>query len=385
MFEEIISFIKGLNGNRSFIPLHEPVFAGNEKKYLNDCIDSGFVSSVGEYVNTFEKAIAAYTGAKRAILVVNGTQALHLACVVSGVGSGDEVIIQPLTFIATANAVSYTGATCIFVDVDKDTMGMSPASLENFLSHHTQMIEGRCINNATGKQVKACIPMHTFGHPVRIDLIKEICDRYNIIVIEDAAESIGSSYKGTYTGRFGKIGVFSFNGNKIITTGGGGALITDDEALADLAKHLSTTAKIPHAWEYEHDHIGYNYRMPNINAALGLAQLENLTTFIEQKRKLAAIYQSFFAQQNITCVKESPDSHVNYWLQAIILADRTERDAFLKYSNEHGVMTRPIWNLINKSVMYNSCQTTSLENAQWLEDRVVNIPSSSKEYPLTSM
>lgn len=380
MFEQIISFIKGLHNGRSFIPLHEPVFIGNEKKYLNDCIDSGYVSSVGEYVNSFEKAIAAYTGAKRAVVVVNGTQALHLACVVSGVGPGDEVITQPLTFIATANAISYTGASPVFVDVDRDTMGMSPQSLEQFLSEHTSMIEGRCINRASGNHIKACIPMHTFGHPARIDAIQEICMRYNIVLIEDAAESIGSSYKGTYTGRFGQIGVFSFNGNKIITTGGGGALITDNDAIADRAKHLSTTAKIPHAWEYEHDQIGYNYRMPNLNAALGLAQLENLDLFIQQKRKLGSIYASFFEKSTITFVKESSDSHVNYWLQTIILSDRKERDAFLTYSNEHGVMTRPIWNLVNKSKMFHHCQTSSLENAQWLEDRVVNIPSSSKEY-----
>jgi dTDP-4-amino-4,6-dideoxygalactose transaminase len=261
-------------------------------------------------------------------------------------------------------------------------MGMSPESLEDFLIHNTKLIDGRCINTKTGNQIKACIPMHTFGHPVKIDAIKSICDRYSITLIEDAAESIGSLYKGKHTGRFGAIGVFSFNGNKVITTGGGGALITDDDAIADRAKYLSTTAKIPHAWQYEHDEVGYNYRMPNLNAALGLAQLENLNVFIKQKRQLAELYKSFFESKNITLIQEPAECISNYWLQAIVLSDRTERDTFLKYSNEQGVMTRPIWNLINKSDMYKMCQTTSLINSEWFEDRVVNIPSSSKDYSI---
>jgi perosamine synthetase len=380
MFNDVITFIKKINNQQTFIPLHEPIFIGNEKKYLNDCIDSGFVSSVGEYVNAFEKAIAEYTGAKRAVVIVNGTQALHLACVVAGVTNGDEVITQALSFIATANAISYTGASCVFVDVDKDTMGMSPESLKYFLNNNTQQVNGVCMNVHTGKRIKACIPMHTFGHPARIDEIKLICEQYNIILIEDAAESIGSKYKGIHTGRFGKMGVFSFNGNKVITTGGGGAIITDDETLANKAKHLSTTAKIPHPWQYEHDMIGYNYRMPNINAALGLAQLENLNHFIVQKRELTEIYRSFFSHSNIKFIEEPKDCVSNYWLQAILLNDRNERDAFLKYSNENGVMTRPIWDLINKSEMYKGCLSTDLKNSEWLEDRVVNIPSSSKLY-----
>jgi len=376
MFEEVIDFIKSINNGRSTIPLHEPCFAGNEKKYLADCIDSGFVSSVGEYVNRFEKQIASYTGAKRAVVVVNGTQALHLACVIAGVTAEDEVITQPLTFIATANAIAYTGAACIFVDVDKDTMGMSPASLKQFLVSNAVIREGKCFNKITNKQIKACIPMHTFGHPLRIDEIAAICKEYYITLIEDAAESIGSTYKGKATGRFGVMGTLSFNGNKIITAGGGGAIITDDDQLADFAKHLSTQAKIPHTWEYAHDHIGYNYRMPNINAALALAQLENLDTFIDKKRTLAQIYKKFFEEKGFCFVSEPADAYSNYWLHAIILKDRNERDAFLNYSNEHGVMTRPIWNLINKSPMFVQCQCTSLDNAQWLEDRVVNIPSS---------
>jgi perosamine synthetase len=376
MFKSVTDFIKSLNEGRSFIPLHEPSFVGNEKKYLSDCIDSGFVSSVGAYVNNFEKALAEYTGAKRAVVVVNGTQALHLACVVAGVMQDHEVITQPLTFIATGNAITYTGASCIFVDVDRDTMGMSPRALNDFLKANAEMKDGICINKSTGKQIKACIPMHTFGHALRIDEIAVICNTYNITLIEDAAESIGTTYKGKFTGRYGAMGILSFNGNKIITAGGGGAIITDDDAIADRAKHLSTQAKIPHAWEYEHDQIGYNYRMPNINAALALAQLENLTPFIARKRALAQIYKSYFDTSNFKLITEPEYSHSNYWLQAIVLKDRNERDAFLAYSNENGVMTRPIWNLINKSPMFKNCQAGPLENAQWLEDRVVNIPSS---------
>ncbi|WP_018344810.1 LegC family aminotransferase [Cytophaga aurantiaca] len=376
MFDEVISFIKNINPERNFIPLHEPVFSGNEKKYLNECIDSGYVSSVGAYVTAFEEAIAAYTGAKRAVVVVNGTQALHLACVVAGVGKEDEVITQPLTFIATANAISYTGAACIFVDVDKDTMGMSPESLKLFLETNAVIRDGKCFNKTTNKQIKACIPMHTFGHPLRIDEIATICKQYHITLIEDAAESIGSTYKGKATGRFGLMGTLSFNGNKIITSGGGGAIITDDDAVADLAKHLSTQAKIPHTWEYAHDHIGYNYRMPNLNAALALAQLENLDSFIEKKRALAIIYKTFFEKKGFNFVSEPEHAFSNYWLHAIILKDRTERDAFLNESNANGVMTRPIWNLMNKAPMFAQCQCTNLDNAQWLEDRVVNIPSS---------
>ncbi|HVD98325.1 MAG TPA: LegC family aminotransferase [Cytophagaceae bacterium] len=376
MFEKVVSFIKDLNQGRAFIPLHEPAFVGNEKKYVNDCIDTGFVSSVGEYVNKFEHALAAYTGSKRAVVVVNGTEALHLACIVAGVTASDEVITQPLTFIATINAITYTGAAPVFVDVDRDTMGMSPESLKSFLQENAVLKEGQCFNKTTNKRIKACVPMHTFGHPVCIDEIAEICNQYKITLIEDAAESIGSKFKNTPTGRFGKLGILSFNGNKVITTGGGGAILTDDEALADLAKHLSTQAKIPHPWEYAHDHIGYNYRMPNINAALGLAQLENLDRFIAQKRILAEKYREYFLTIGIDFFSEPENSISNYWLNAVLLKDRNERDAFLKYTNENGVMTRPIWNLIYKSSMFEKCQRTDMTNAQWLEDRVVNIPSS---------
>jgi perosamine synthetase len=381
MFKDSVEYIKSLYSDKDFVPLHEPIFNGNEKKYLSNCIDSGFVSSVGEYVNLFEEELARYTGAKKAVLLVNGTQALHLASVLAGVNSEHEVLVQPLTFIATVNAISYTGAAPVFIDVDKDTMGMSPTSLKRFLEEEALVKDGCCFNKKTLKQIKACIPMHTFGHPARIDQIKDICDSYNITLIEDAAESIGSSYKGKTTGLFGELGVISFNGNKVITTGGGGAIITNNEELAAKAKYLSTQAKIPHPWEYEHDQIGYNYRMPNINAALGLAQLENLDSMIQNKRQLAENYKAFFQSiEEIQFFTEPHDACSNYWLNAVIMEDRKMRDDFLTFTNENGVMTRPIWKLAHHLPMYSHFQRTELTNAEWLADRVVNIPSSCIQF-----
>lgn len=377
-FEKIIDFIKSLYPNQNPVQLHTPVFWGNEKKYLIDCIDSTFVSSVGEYVDRIEKDIAEYTGAKHAVATVNGTAALHIALLMAGVKPDDEVITQPLTFIATANAISYCNAKPIFLDVDKDTLGLSPRALENFLKNNTHWVSrtSKLLNTSTSKPISACVPMHTFGHPCRIDEIVEICDKYNIPVVEDSAESIGSYYKNKHTGTFGKLGVLSFNGNKIITSGGGGMIITDDEKLAKKAKHITTTAKIPHKWEYRHDMIGYNYRMPNINAALAVAQLEQIDKFLENKRELAEEYKNFFEKSDIDFVKEPKHSRSNYWLNAVILKDRKERDEFLKYTNENGIMTRPIWTLMNKLEMFKDCETADLTNSEWLEDRVVNIPSS---------
>lgn len=374
--QKIVDFIKQTFKTQSFIPLHEPRFVGNEKKYLNDCIDSTFVSSVGKYVDTFEKEFAKKVGSRFAIATVNGTAALHISLILADVKNGDEVITQPLTFIATCNAISYIGAKPVFVDVDLDTMGLSPDSLKQFLEENCDIKDSQCINKTTGKTIKACVPMHTFGHPCRIDAIKEICDAWHITLVEDAAESLGSYYKGKHTGTFGQIGAFSFNGNKIITSGGGGVLVTDDEVLAKRAKHITTTAKIPHPYEYVHDEVGYNYRLPNINAALLVAQLENLDSFLSSKRELADIYKEFFSHEDIKFIEEPKDSSSNYWLQAVLLQDVTKRDEFLEFTNKNGVMTRPIWRLMNELEMYKDCQKADLTNAKYLEERVVNIPSS---------
>ncbi|QEE32366.1 aminotransferase, DegT/DnrJ/EryC1/StrS family [Malaciobacter canalis] len=374
--KNIVDFIKQTFNTKEFIPLHEPRFIGNEKKYLNDCIDSTFVSSVGKYVDTFEKEFAKTVGSKYAIATVNGTAALHISLLLSDVKRDDEVITQPLTFIATCNAISYIGAKPVFVDVDLDNMGLSLDSLKNFLENNCEIQDNKCINKTTGNIIKACVPMHTFGHPCKIDEIKEICDSWNIALVEDAAESLGSFYKDKHTGTFGKLGAFSFNGNKIITSGGGGVIVTDDEDLAKKAKHLTTTAKVPHPYEYVHDEIAYNYRLPNINAALLVAQLENLDKFLQSKRELANIYKEFFSSTNIEFIKEPNNSNSNYWLQAIKLSTKIKRDEFLEITNKNGVMTRPIWKLMNELEMFKDCQKTDLKNAKYLEERIVNIPSS---------
>ncbi|MBE0514840.1 LegC family aminotransferase [Sulfurimonas sp.] len=374
--QKIVDFIQNTFKTKEFIPLHEPRFVGNEKLYLNECIDSTFVSSVGKFVDEFEKKIAEFTGAKYAVATTNGTSALHISLLLAGVERDDEVITQPLTFIATCNAIDYTGATSVFVDVDLDTMGLSPKSLKEFLSANCEIVNSRCRNKTSGKTIKACVPMHTFGHPCRIDEIKEICDAWHIALVEDAAESLGSYYKERHTGTFGLLGAISFNGNKIITSGGGGCIITNDETLAKKAKHITTTAKIPHRWEYSHDMVGYNYRLPNINAALLVAQLEQLENFLQNKRVLADEYKEFFKNQNVEFVTEPNGSRSNYWLNAIILKDKQERDQFLEFSNNNGVMTRPIWTLMNRLEMFKECQCGDLTNATYLEERVVNIPSS---------
>jgi len=376
MFADTIHFIKDIYQTKEFIPLHEPRFYGNEKSYLNECIDSTFVSSVGKFVDQFETEFARTVGAKYAIATVNGTAALHISLILAGVKSGDEVITQPLTFIATANAISYIGAKPIFLDVDLDTMGLSPDALRSFLERECQLIDGQCFNRSSGKVIKACVPMHTFGHPCRIEEIKSICSEWHIALVEDAAESLGSYYKEKHTGTFGIVGAFSFNGNKIITSGGGGVIVTDDEAIAKRAKHITTTAKIPHKWEYVHDEIGYNYRLPNLNAALLCAQLEQLEDFLKSKRELSTVYKQFFTAQNIKFIEEPKNSRSNYWLHALLLDDVIQRDAFLEQTNSNGVMTRPIWALMNKLEMFKNSQCDELKNALFLEERIVNIPSS---------
>jgi len=379
-FDKIIHFIREIYKEpKDFIPLHAPVFRGNEKKYINDCIDSTFVSSVGKYVDRFEEMVADYTGAKRAIVTVNGTNALHLTLLTVGVKQNTEVITQPLTFIATANAISYAGAKPVFIDVDKDTLGLSPEKLEYWLKNNTKIDKAtsKPINTLTNRLITACVPMHTFGHPCRIDEIVDLCNEYNIPLVEDAAESLGSTYKGKHTGTFGKLGILSFNGNKTLTTGGGGMILTNDEALGNHIKHLTTQAKVTHPWEFIHDEVGYNYRMPNINAALGVAQMECIEKIIGNKRQTAQKYRSFFEKfADIQFVEEPTQAKSNFWLNAILLSNRKERDEFLKYTNENGVMTRPVWQLMNKLEMFKECQKGELSNAEWLEERIVNLPSS---------
>ena len=454
-FSNLIDFIRSTFQEPSdFIPLHDPRFIGNEKKYMAECINSNFVSSVGEFVGRFEKMCAEYTGAKYAVAAMNGTSALHIALLLAGVEHEDEVITQALTFIATANAISYTGAKPVFIDVDRETMGLSPGALEAWLIENVEMKEdegamgrrgeeekgrggeeatlrlddyttsrlnaesscGRAImgscsrntetfpyNKKTGKRISACVPMHTFGHPVKLNELKAVCDKYNIPLIEDAAESIGSYYslceisqenisqnstniisgadisqgKGKHTGTVGKLGILSFNGNKLITTGGGGMILTDDEELAKMAKHITTQAKVPHPYEFVHDHIGYNYRLTNINAALGCAQMESLDHLLGLKRTLAEQYKEFFRNTEFEFFAEPKNCKSNYWLNAIITKDKTQRDELLQFTNKNGVMTRPIWELMSRLPMFADCQTDSLENSIWFADRVVNIPSSA--------
>lgn len=373
---DVLSFIRSIYPKEDPVPLHAPRFIGNEKKYLSECIDSTYVSYVGNFVTDFEEHIKNRTGARYAIAMVNGTAALQMALLAAGIGPGDEVITQALTFVATAAGIKHAGAEPAFVDVDRDTLGMSPESLESYLAENTEMRNSCLMDKKSSRKIAAIVPMHTFGHPVRLDEITAIASNWGIPIIEDSAESLGSLYKGRHTGRFGKAAIFSFNGNKPVTTGGGGMVVCDDQTLADRIRHISTTAKRKHPWEFFHDEVGYNLRLPNINAALGCAQMENLDQVIENKRGTALMYTDFFDSIHIPFILEPKGCRSNYWLNAIILADRVERDDFLKVSNNNGVQTRPVWTLIPKLPPYMDCPTSLLPNAEWLEDRVVNIPSS---------
>ncbi len=374
-FSSIVECVRDVYSGE-FIPLHRPIFAGNERKYLIECIDSNFVSSVGEKVKAFEQQIAAFTGSRFAIATVNGTAALHVALQLAGVQRGDEVLSQALTFIATCNAVSYAGAHPVLIDVDRDTMGMSPEALHAFLTQNAQLRDGAAWNKSTGRRIAACVPMHTFGLPCRIEELASICAAWGIAVVEDAAESLGSYRDGRHTGTFGMLGTLSFNGNKIITTGGGGMIITNDEALAKRAKHVTTTAKLSHPYEFVHDEVGYNYRLPNLNAALGCAQMDRLPWMLAIKQRIAEHYRARFETLGIQMAAPIKGSTANNWLNALIMADLAERDAFLAYSNDQGVMTRPIWRLMSHLEMFKHCQHDGLRNSLWLEARVVNIPSS---------
>ena len=379
MSKHLIQFVRDYFNTKEFIPLHAPVFPGREKEYVTDTIESTFVSSVGAYVDRFEKDMAVYTGSPRAVATVNGTAALHVALRLAGVEAGDLVITQPLTFVATCNAIAYCNAEPVFVDVDRHTLGLSPKALETWLEESARLdAEGNCRAKSDNKAIRACLPMHTFGHPADLDGLVDVCSRWNIAVVEDAAESLGSFYKGRHTGTFGKLGTLSFNGNKIMTTGGGGMILAGEE-LSQRAKHLTTTAKQPHAYEYIHDEIGYNYRMPNLNAALGCAQLEQLEAFIETKRALASAYKTFFTffeGGTLQFVTEPANCRSNYWLNAVICESKQQRNELLDATNKEGVMTRPIWALMNHLKMYQSCRRGDLSTAQWLEERVVNLPSS---------
>jgi len=385
---ELIDFIKKLytpkyisdrekNIEGIFVPLHEPKFPGDEKKYLLETIDSTFVSSVGAFVDRFEKDMSSLTQTKRSVALVNGTSALQISLILAGVKSNDEVLTQALTFVATANSIAYIGAKPVFLDVDKDTMGLSPSSLEEFLIENAEIKNDGCYNKITKAKISACVPMHTFGFMCRIDKIVKICKKWRIPVIEDAAESLGSLYKGKPSGSFGLLSAFSLNGNKIITSGGGGAITTNNEAIADQAKHLTTTAKIPHKWEYFHDRVGYNYRMPNLNAALACAQLEKLDLIKNSKKDVYNQYQSFLDNKGINLVNVPEDTEWNYWLISILLDNKDDRNLFLKETNQNGIMTRPIWQLMYRLPAFKNCQRDNQKNAEYLEERIVNIPSSA--------
>ncbi|MFH2047121.1 MAG: LegC family aminotransferase [Pseudomonadota bacterium] len=379
--EGIINAIKTVIPDRECpVSLHEPRFNGNEWAYVKDCIDSTWVSYVGKYVDRFEDMLADFTGVKKAVAVVNGTASLQIALELAGIKLGDEVLVPALTFVATANAVAHCGAIPHFVDSEERTLGLDPHKLKDYLKNIAKLKSDTCINKFSGRRIKAVIPVHIFGHPIDLDPLAEICREYKIEMIEDAAESLGSLYKGKHTGNWGKLSIMSFNGNKTITTGGGGAIITNDEALAKLAKHLTSTAKIPHRWEYCHDHIGYNYRLPNINAALGCAQMEQLPGFLEKKRDLAARYNRAFENTDgIQFFTEPSHSKSNYWLNVLLLdeVNQKQRNELLEKTNDAGIMTRPVWTLLNKLVMFRDCPRMDLSCAESLEARLINIPSSA--------
>ena len=376
MDKEIISFIRKEFRSEDFIPLHVPVFKGNEKKYLNECIDSTFVSSVGPFVNKFEELMSQITQAKKTTAVVNGTAALQVGLRLVGVKENDEVITQALTFVATANAIAYNNANPVFLDVDLDTMGLSANAVSDFLDEFGELREDGCYNKSTGRKISACLPMHTFGFPVHLDELLEICNLWKIPLVEDAAESLGSEYKGNPTGSFGEVGAFSFNGNKIVTSGGGGAITTNNIELGERAKFLTTTAKLPHPFEYVHNEIGYNFRMPNLNAALACAQLEQLDLYLKKKRSLANSYENFFYSKGVKFRTETINTKANYWLMCVELENLKERDLFLESTNSNNIMTRPIWRAMDLLPMYKNCQKDELLNTRFLESRIVNVPSS---------
>jgi len=379
--KDIVTRIKScLPADRANIGLHEPQFRGNEWAYVKECLDTGWVSSVGKYVDQFEDRLAEYTGVKKAVAVVNGTAALHISLKLVGVKPNDEVLSPAMTFIATTNAITYCGAITHFVDSEWKTLGMDADKLSAYLAQISEVCGKECFNKKTQRRIKAVVPMNTFGHPVDIEPLLEVCERYHLDLIEDAAESLGSFYKGKHTGNWGKAAALSFNGNKVVTTGGGGAILTNDPELGKLAKHITTTAKLPHKWTFLHDQIGYNYRMPNINAALGCAQLEQLSYFLESKRQLAAKYVEAFADSCYAqAVVEPPNANSNYWLNAILLKNElaSKRDELLQLLHEEGILARPVWTLMHKLSMYQDCPRMNLATAENIEARLINLPSSA--------
>ncbi|ECL2923156.1 aminotransferase LegC [Campylobacter jejuni] len=376
MFEKEISFIKSLF-NKENIALHEPCFIGNEKKYLLECIDSGFVSSVGEFVTRFEEALKEKTKARFVIATNTGTAALHIALLANGMDENCEVITQSISFVATANAIAYTGAKPVFLDIDENTLSLSPKALEHFLENQTYQKDNLSYNKTTHKPIKACVIMHTFGLSAHIKAIKELCEKYHILLIEDAAEALGSTYENKALGTFGKCGILSFNGNKIITGGCGGAILSDDENLAKLARHLSTTAKIPHPYEYDHDKIAYNYRLCNINAAILLAGLENLELFLENKRELAKIYKDFFKNHDkCKFIDEKSNEKSNFWLNTLLFKDENLRNIFLEECLKNNIFVRPVWKSLPSLKAFQNCQSNELINTKKLEKRLINLPSS---------
>ncbi|EOH5894641.1 aminotransferase LegC [Campylobacter jejuni] len=376
MFEKEISFIKSLF-NKENIALHEPCFIGNEKKYLLECIDSGFVSSVGEFVTRFEEALKEKTKARFVIATNTGTAALHIALLANGIDENCEVITQSISFVATANAIAYTGAKPVFLDIDENTLSLSPKALEHFLENQTYQKDNLSYNKTTHKPIKACVIMHTFGLSAHTKAIKELCEKYHILLIEDAAEALGSTYENKALGTFGKCGILSFNGNKIITGGCGGAILSDDENLAKLARHLSTTAKIPHPYEYDHDRIAYNYRLCNINAAILLAGLENLELFLENKRELAKIYKDFFKNHDkCKFIDEKSNEKSNFWLNTLLFKDENLRNIFLEECLKNNIFVRPVWKSLPSLKAFQNCQSNELINTKKLEKRLINLPSS---------
>jgi len=375
-YKTLINFIRDIYGTNELIPLHAPLFIGNESTYVKETIDSNFVSSVGKFVSDFEADLAKFTGSPRAVAVCSGTAALHTSLVLCEIKKDDYVITQSITFVATCNSISYCGAKPIFIDIDKNTLGLSPSKTEEWLSENAYIDnDGNCRNRLDDKKIKACIPMHTFGHPIDLDNMKNVCKKWNLFLIEDAAESLGSYYKGKHTGTFGDYGTLSFNGNKVITTGGGGAILSNEQN-GNRAKHITTTGKVDHEYEYFHDMVAFNYRMPNINAALGVAQIEKLNEFLKNKRKLAKTYKEFFQDSEFIFFDEPTDSKSNFWLNAIICHDKGQRDELLKFTNKNNIMTRPIWIMMTKLPMWENSIKGNLENSFWAEERIVNIPSS---------